>query len=353
MDKGKTQYVKIEEQEDVEEGFQQDAPRSVKASMKLEDLDKPDVEEDPWASYRLGSYFAMWYTFNIAYNYYNKIACMGVDLHLTLGTYQLLVGAVYGGMYYLFGLRTAPILNWEDIKILAPIAFCHGMGHVAAVVALGAGAVSFAQIVKSGEPVFTATISALWLHQYFKWPVYVALIPIIMGVAIASANEVGFAWLAFAGAMLSNLSFSFRAILTKRTMQKPVGENMDTVNLFYVTTVLAFLLSLPLALVVEGSEIYHVYTEAMADKTHSEEVWWWVQATLSGLFFYIYNEVAFLALHAVHPVTHAVANTVKRVAIIVSSILLFGNPVTFMGSLGCVVAILGTLVYSLAKLHYK
>ncbi len=27
---------------------------------------------------------------------------------------------------------------------------------------------------------------------------------------------------------------------------------------------------------------------------------------MSGLFFYLYNEVAFLALNAVHPVTHAV-----------------------------------------------
>ena len=42
----------------------------------------------------------------------------------------------------------------------------------------------------------------------------------------------------------------------------------------------------------------------------------------------IYNEVAFLALNEVAPVTHAVTNTVKRVVIILVSILFFRTPIT-------------------------
>ena len=38
--------------------------------------------------------------------------------------------------------------------------------------------------------------------------------------------------------------------------------------------------------------------------------------SVSGFLYYIYNEVAFLALAEVAPVTHAVTNTVKRVVII-------------------------------------
>eukprot|EP00624_Nannochloropsis_granulata_P001478 evm.model.NODE_17363_length_20350_cov_19.236412.1 len=50
----------------------------------------------------------------------------------------------------------------------------------------------------------------------------------------------------------------------------------------------------------------------------------------------------------VHPVTHAVGNTIKRVVIIGASILVFKNPVTMQGYIGSAVAIAGVLLYSLA-----
>lgn len=38
-------------------------------------------------------------------------------------------------------------------------------------------------------------------------------------------------------------------------------------------------------------------------------------------------QVAFAALESLHPISHAVANTIKRVVIIVVSVLVFRNPV--------------------------
>ena len=48
----------------------------------------------------------------------------------------------------------------------------------------------------------------------------------------------------------------------------------------------------------------------------------------SGLSFYLYNEVAFYTLDAVHPITHAVGNTIKRVILILFSVVRFGTPMT-------------------------
>lgn len=61
------------------------------------------------------------------------------------------------------------------------------------------------------------------------------------------------------------------------------------------------------------------------------------------------SEVAFYCLDAIHPVTHAVANTVKRVFLIAVSIVVFGHKLTPLGSIGSAVAIGGVLLYSLAK----
>lgn len=64
---------------------------------------------------------------------------------------------------------------------------------------------------------------------------------------------------------------------------------------------------------------------------------------------WLFSEVAFYCLNAIHPVTHAVANTVKRVFLIGVSIVVFGHKLTPLGSIGSAVAIGGVLLYSLAK----
>ena len=69
---------------------------------------------------------------------------------------------------------------------------------------------------------------------------------------------------------------------------------------------------------------------------------------LSGLSYYAYNEVAFLALGAVNPVTHAVGNTIKRVVIIIASVIAFKTPMSRGSIVGSSIAIMGTLAYSLA-----
>jgi hypothetical protein len=50
----------------------------------------------------------------------------------------------------------------------------------------------------------------------------------------------------------------------------------------------------------------------------------------------------------VNPVTHAVGNTIKRVVIIVASVIAFKTPMSTGSIIGSSIAIAGTLMYSLA-----
>jgi solute carrier family 35 protein E1 len=52
-----------------------------------------------------------------------------------------------------------------------------------------------------------------------------------------------------------------------------------------------------------------------------------------------------------HPISHAVVNTIKRVVIIVVSVLVFRNPMTSQSIAGSAIAVIGVLLYSMAK-HY-
>lgn len=190
-----------------------------------------------------GSYFALWYLFNIAYNIYNKKALNVLDFPWTVATIQMAAGILYFVPLWLLGLRKAPKLSFDEMKTLFPIALCHTGVHVGAVIALGAGAVSFAHIVKASEPVVTCLFNAVLLGQTFTLPVYLTLLPIIGGVAIASMKELSFTMLALASAMLSNVSSAARGVLSKKTMSgKQIGENLDAQNLYAVLTAMSTLI---------------------------------------------------------------------------------------------------------------
>merc|ERR1719223_2355858 len=167
---------------------------------------------------------------------------------------SLFVGVPYILLLWASGIRKAPKLNPGWWKTLMPIGAAHALGHAGAVIALGAGAVSFAQTVKAAEPVFTCVLSYFVLGTVFKWPVYASLIPIIGGVWLASLKELSFTYKALYGAVTSNVAFASRAVLSKATMDKPVGENMGPANLYGMLTIIAFILSFLFALYYEGAQ---------------------------------------------------------------------------------------------------
>ena len=72
----------------------------------------------------------------------------------------------------------------------------------------------------------------------------------------------------------------------------------------------------------------------------------------SGAFHYLNNEVMYVTLSKVHPITLAVGNTAKRVFIIVAGIIVFSTPVTVETAVGATIGIGGVFVYSLMKQWY-
>ena len=142
--------------------------------------------------------------------------------------------------YHSDGCRTCIFCPSLACGNLYPIALCHTGVHIGAVITLGAGAVSFAYIVKTSESVVICGINDLILGQILPIPVYLTLLPIIGGVAIASMKELSFTYLALASAMLSNVSSAARSVLSKKTMAgKQIGENLDAQNLYTVLTTMS------------------------------------------------------------------------------------------------------------------
>jgi solute carrier family 35 protein E1 len=292
-------------------------------------------------------YIALWYIFNIGYNIYNKTALNIYPFPWAVALWQMAFGWLIFVPLWLFGIRKTPKLTVKQAITLSPAALGHLATHVGAVVAFFAGAVSFGHIVKASEPVVSSILNAVFLGEVLAWPVYAALTPIIFGVALASASELSFTWLCFGAAMGSNLGSAARAVYSKKVMSGgQIGENMDSANTYAVLTIMATFMLLPIALAIEGPS---AMLKGFAAAKAGAGMPFLLAMLYSGLTYYMYNEVAFLALGKLDPVSHAVCNAMKRVVIIIAAIIVFRTPVTGLGIAGSCIAIAGTLLYSLAK----
>lgn len=70
---------------------------------------------------------------------------------------------------------------------------------------------------------------------------------------------------------------------------------------------------------------------------------------LDGILNWFQNIIAFSVLSIVTPLTYAVASASKRIFVIGITLLVLGNPVTWLNIFGMTMAILGVLCYNKAK----
>jgi solute carrier family 35 protein E1 len=295
---------------------------------------------------QLFSFIFGWFFLNVMYNISNKRVLNAFAMPWMMSLSSLGVGVPFVLLLWATGIRKVPEIKAAGWKTLAPIGMAHAIGHAGSVIALGAGAVSFAQTVKAAEPVFTCVMSYLVLGTVFKWQVYASLFPIIAGVCVASLKELSFSYKSLICALISNVAFASRAVLSKLTMNEPVGKNMDAANLYGVLTMMAFALTIPVAFYFEGGAVAATWAASTAIVGTP---WLIKNIIINGMYYYLYNEVAFLTLNQVAPITHSIANTVKRVAIIVATCIVFRNPMSRIGVIGSSIAIAGTFGYSYAK----
>jgi len=298
--------------------------------------------------------FAGWYLLSIFYSIMNKKVLTVWNFPCVFSATQLLVGGLWvlllwaplpiPGRKTWTSIRAAPQLSMAQLKKLTTVALFLASGHLLSTVAPAYGTVAFTNVVKTAEPLFTCLFSALFFGEIFSLTVYLTLIPVIAGVCIATASEVSFSMISLISGLLSNVAFAMRAISAKEVMGE--FKSLSAQNLYGVLTLQALAMLLPASLLLEGRSI----VSGTADTIKAVGGWAFLKLLLmTGVSHYMYNECAFLALSSVHPVTHAVANTVKRIAVIVLSVLYFRDPLTLSGCVGSAIAIVGVLLYSLAK----
>ncbi|CAM6058761.1 unnamed protein product [Sphagnum tenellum] len=290
---------------------------------------------------KIGTYFVLWWSLNVVFNIYNKKVLNVFPYPWLTSTLSLAAGSSIMLVSWATRLVKSPELDVEFWKALAPVALAHTIGHVAATVSMSKVAVSFTHIIKSAEPAFSVLISRVLLGENFSLPVYLSLIPIIGGCALTAATELNFNTTGFVGAMISNIAFVFRNIFSKRGMVK--SNKVGGMNYYACLSILSLVFLTPFAFAVEGPKLWATGWQ-QASETVGQQFVWWVLA--QSVFYHLYNQVSYMSLNEISPLTFSIGNTMKRVTVIVSSIIVFHTPVLPVNAVGAAIAILGTFLYS-------
>jgi solute carrier family 35 protein E1 len=295
----------------------------------------------------------LWYAGNTFYNIYNKNALNMIEAHWFVASAQLAVGIFISLSMWLSGVRKTPNLSKSDIMACMPIGLFASLAHCGTVLAVAAGAVSFAQIVKACEPVFAAAVGVMVPPMDVK-PVlaYIMLLPIVGGVGLACIKEgkgVDINVAAFLYASMANAAASLKGKLgssVTKSLKSDPSKNMDAANVYGVMNIISFCFTVPFVAFTELSTLSETWAKA-AEEHGSTAIA--KNIIISGLFFYFYNECAFAFTSLVGSVTSSVLNTAKRVIIIVVSSVVFNEAMERNTVIGSAIAICGTFAYSLAS----
>nr|XP_043628017.1 xylulose 5-phosphate/phosphate translocator, chloroplastic [Erigeron canadensis] len=311
----------------------------------------PDVEVDKKSTNKtlqLAIVFGFWYFQNIVFNIYNKKALNIFPYPWLLASFQLFVGSIWMLVLWATKIQPCPKIDKSFIIALLGPALFHTIGHISACVSFSKVAVSFTHVIKSAEPVFSVVFSSA-LGDSYPLSVWLSILPIVMGCSLAAVTEVSFNLGGLWGAMISNVGFVLRNIYSKKSLQS--FKQVNGLNLYGWITILSFFYLFPVAIFVEGSQWVPGYHKAIASIGNPSTFYLWVM--ISGVFYHLYNQSSYQALDDISPLTFSVGNTMKRVVVIVSTVIVFRNPVRPLNALGSAIAILGTFLYSQASSKKK
>ncbi|KAL8528200.1 hypothetical protein ACS0TY_005853 [Phlomoides rotata] len=295
---------------------------------------------DGWIrTLQLAAMFAIWYTLNIYFNIFNKQVLKFYTFPATVTAFQFGCGSVMIFLMWALNLHPKPKLRRSQFSVIFLLAVGHTIGNLLTNISLGKVAVSFTHTIKAMEPFFTVLLSALFFGEFL---LLCLLLVVWLWLHLLRSLSTGFSC-----AMASNLTNQTRNVFSKKFMVRE-EETLDNINLFSLMTIISFLLLAPAAILLEGVKFSPSYLQNAASQgLNVKELC--IRALLSGFCFHTYQQISYMILQMVSPVTHAVGNSVKRVVVIVSSVIFFQTPVSLINSLGTALALAGVFLYSKAK----
>ncbi|XP_061954070.1 UDP-URONIC ACID TRANSPORTER 1-like [Populus nigra] len=298
----------------------------------------------------IASLIALWYSSNIGVLLLNKflLSNYGFRFPIFLTMCHMSACAILSYLSIVF-LKIVPLQVVKSRPQLLKIAtlgvvFCGSV--VGGNISLRYLPVSFNQAVGATTPFFTAVFAYLMTFKREAWVTYAALVPVVVGVIIASGGEPGFHLFGFIMCISATAARAFKSVL-QGILLSSEGEKLNSMNLLLYMSPIAVLVLLPAALIMEQN-VLDVTLEL--GRKHK---YMWLLLLLNSTMAYSANLTNFLVTKHTSALTLQVLGNAKGAVAVVISIFIFRNPVTFVGIAGYSMTVLGVVAYGEAKRRFR
>ncbi|KYN37540.1 Solute carrier family 35 member E1 like protein [Trachymyrmex septentrionalis] len=288
----------------------------------------------------------LWYAVSSSSNVVDKMLLSKFPYPLTVTMVQLTSITVYSGLFFnLWGVRKySSNITWSYyLRLIIPLALGKFLATVFSHVSIWKVPVSYAHTVKATMPLFTVALSRIILREQQTWKVYLSLVPIVGGVAVATLTELSFNMIGLISALASTMAFSLQNIYSKKVLH---DTGVHHLRLLHILGRLALFMFSPIWIVYD---LYNLMYEPMLKPSVDLSYYVLGLLFLDGILNWFQNIIAFSVLSIVTPLTYAVASASKRIFVIGVTLFVLGNPVTWVNIFGMTMAILGVLCYNKAK----
>uniref|UniRef100_K3WKP5 Sugar phosphate transporter domain-containing protein n=1 Tax=Globisporangium ultimum (strain ATCC 200006 / CBS 805.95 / DAOM BR144) TaxID=431595 RepID=K3WKP5_GLOUD len=297
-------------------------------------------------------HLATWYCFSASATFTNKVLIKQHHVSAEMLTLSHLFVSVICDFIVLTFPNTRGTSNtfrMQSISLrsllwILPLSLCSVTAKVLTYWSYNAVPVAIAHTCKASQPFFNVILAYLAYRSKFSLATYVSLVPIVLGVVLASVSEMGMNNLAFSGAVFaitSALIGVMQSMYAKFLLRNRIV--IDSINLHFYNAFVSFAINAPI--VMFNTPPPHV------DKL--PQSFPYMTVALCSLMHFVGSFCSSLVLGEVSELTFSIMSTMKRVVIILSAVFYFGNPVTTQSVLGMLLAVGGVGAYQIIKLHDK
>ena len=288
---------------------------------------------------------AAWYFSNIGVILLNKylLSVWRFRYPIFLTTCHVVTGALMST-----AVRASRIVPKQGIKHrrhavkIAVLAIVFVFSIVGGNISLRFIPVSFNQAIGATTPFFTALLSILITRKKESLQTYATLVPIVIGIVIASKAEPLFNPLGFFACLSATFARALKSVLQGLLLTSD-KERLDSINLLIHMSPVA-LIVLFIATNAMEPEAFGVFHQNI-----SESPIFFCTFIVNCTLAFVVNLTNFMVTKCTSPLTLQVLGNVKGAFAAVVSIFVFGNPVSAIGMLGFSITIIGVVAYSEAK----
>ncbi|KAF9094946.1 UAA transporter [Mortierella sp. GBA35] len=293
------------------------------------------------------TWLAMYFFLNLSLTIYNKaiLSTFHFSFPWTLTGIHTLCSGLGALTMARLGYFTPATLGERENMVMLMFSFLYTLNIAISNVSLNEVSVAFHQVVRAMTPVFTIAISVVFLAKRYSGRTYLSLLPLLMGVYMATVGDYSYTAMGFFLTVLGTVLAATKTVVTNRIQ---VGRlQLHPLDLLLRMSPLAFVQTVIFSWM--KGELDDVVSFCQTDMS-----WKLVLALLvNGIIAFFLNYVSFTANKKTSALTMTVAANVKQVLSIVVAVTVFNTTIGFLNGLGIMITLFGGACYSYVEWSEK